>query len=368
MTGVNIAQWRGNIGLFDRKNISKKHLGKYKDNKGLIIMYHICKILRLLSKTFEILFCVLLLFSYCMLIVVSLPIFSMGHLYLDILKHTVVPHLFPFQFNKFVLYQVHAFCEVNLIPKIISYSARYSISLFNENISTNMKNHIFFITVLQILLVLSGLEVNPGPVNSKKSYLSFAVWNLDSIPARDFARIPLIETFQATYDFDIFGVCESLLNKNIHNDDIFISGFSPDPFRVDKPDNIRNGGVCLYFKENLPIKQRGDLELLPETIVAEIKLNKKKIFFVLSYCHPNLSSTEFDEYVKSLEIIYENINKENPAVTIITGDFNARSPLFWEYDIENREGRVFSNFLMSNNLEELINEPTHTREDVHKPV
>ena len=91
--------------------------------------------------------------------------------------------------------------------------------------------------------------------------------------------------------------------------------------------------------------------------------NRKKIFFVLSYCHPNVSSTEFDEYVKSLEYIYESINKENPALTIITGDFNARSPLFWENDSENREGRVLNDFLISNNLEELINEPTHIRDD-----
>ena len=67
--------------------------------------------------------------------------------------------------------------------------------------------------------------------------------------------------------------------------------------------------------------------------------------------------------MKSLEKNYENINKETPAVTILTGDFNSRSPLFWEYGIENREGRVLSNFLMSNNLEGQINEPTHIRED-----
>ena len=71
----------------------------------------------------------------------------------------------------------------------------------------------------------------------------------------------MIETFQATYDFDLFGVCESLLDNNITNDDIFINGFSPEPFRADKVGNIRNGGVCLYFKENLPIKERNDLEI-----------------------------------------------------------------------------------------------------------
>ena len=221
----------------------------------------------------------------------------------------------------------------------------------------------FFIIVMKSLLILSGtVEINPGPV-TKKTSLSFAVWNLDSIPGRDYARIPLIESFQATYEFHIFGVCESLLNEDIPNDDIYINGFSPPPFRSDKPENSRNGRVCLYFKDNLPIHERHDLETLPETIVAEIKLNRKKIFFILSYCHPKLSTTEFEEYSKSLEHIYGCISKENPAVTILTGDFNARSPLFWESDIENREGRVFNNFLISNNLDELINETPHIRDD-----
>ena len=58
---------------------------------------------------------------------------------------------------------------------------------------------------------------------TKKNKSSFAVWNLDSLPARIFARIPLIESFQATHEFDIFGVCESLLNKDITNNDTLIA-------------------------------------------------------------------------------------------------------------------------------------------------
>ena len=48
---------------------------------------------------------------------------------------------------------------------------------------------------------------------------------------------------------------------------------------------MRNRGVCLYYKENVPIKERPNLETLPETIVAKIKLNRKKIFIVLPNCH-----------------------------------------------------------------------------------
>ena len=64
-----------------------------------------------------------------------------------------------------------------------------------------------------------------------------------------------------------------------------------------------------------------------------------------------------------LEHIYESIRKENPAVTIICGDYNARSTLIWENNITNWEGRIFSDFILSNNLEELVNEPTHIRDD-----
>ena len=67
--------------------------------------------------------------------------------------------------------------------------------------------------------------------------------------------------------------------------------------------------------------------------------------------------------MSSLENIDESIRKENPSVTIFSGDFNARSPLFWESDSENHQRRLFNNFLISNNLEQLISEPTHVRDD-----
>ena len=154
-----------------------------------------------------------------------------------------------------------------------------------------------------------------------------------------------------------------MLNENISNEDIIINGFSPDPFRSDKDSGTRNGGVCLYFKESLPIKERLDLEILPETIVAEIKFHKKKVFIVLSYRQPNMSNDELIEYMRLMDNVYDSIRKENPTVSILCGDFNARSPLFWEGDSENNGGRLINNFLIANNLEQLINEPTHVRDD-----
>ena len=37
--------------------------------------------------------------------------------------------------------------------------------------------------------------------------------------------------------------------------------------------------------------------------------------------------------------------------------------MFWEGDTENNEGPLFTNFLISNFLEQLISEPAHVRND-----
>ena len=351
---ISLVQWRGSIGLFNRKIIcnNKTPRHQYYDN-FFIKSEFLEKWFELVhSLPVQVIIGLMTAFSYCFMVVTILP--------LVLFFYYLIYHMIDNSFVSGISHSIlRAFVISNETPNIISCTIKIVISYFRNNLSTGFKNFVFFLTILHTLLVLSGtVETNPGP-SEKIRNLSFAVWNLDSIPAREFARIPLIETFQATYNFDIFGVCESLLNKDILNDDIFINGFSPDPFRADKPENIRNGGVCLYFKENLPIKRRVDLELLSETIVAEVKSDKQKIFFVLSYCHPQLSVNEFENYTNTLETIYECIRNENPTLTIITGDFNARSPLFWENDNETKEGRVFNNFLISNNIDELINEPTH---------
>ena len=61
--------------------------------------------------------------------------------------------------------------------------------------------------------------------------------------------------------------------------------------------------------------------------------------------------------------ILESINKEKPKAIVLTGDFYARSPFFWEDDLDTREGNLLSDLAISNNFEQLINEPTHIRDD-----
>ena len=266
--GVSIEQWQGSIGRF---NAFKYNPRSSTDRcKHFLLLEHTMRYFAYLEDlrfAISLIFSIILLFGFCLMITLLL-----------ILATLVLVVFWTFFSDSFLscgnislaLYMIFLF------PKFISLPFRNCACVVHR-----MKINIaFLLSVVSLLLIMAGIETNPGP-NPRKN-LSFAVWNLDSLPARDYARIPLIESFQAEYKFDIFGVCESALTSGIPKDSIVVDGFSPDPIRADKADDTRNGGVVLYYREDLPIKSRSDLATLPETIVAEIKLNKKKIF---SFCH-----------------------------------------------------------------------------------
>ena len=367
MMGVSLVCWRISVGLFYGKRKQRSKIcHKY---TTFLIKDYFCKLLLsiLVCKYLKMFIGMLTVLAYCITIVALLPTFYAMYLLLNMILISLNPVSYKFTSFFNLYHMLSIFIGITLIPIYFSSALTLAFAFFRKPFFGKIKKLLFFLIVLISLLIISGsVEINPGPENEHKNHLSFAVWNLDSIPAREYARIPLIEALQATYNFDLFGACESSLSPDISNEDIYIGGFSAEPFRSDKPANTRNGGVCLYYKENLPIKRRVDLELLNETIVAEIKLNREKCFFVLSYRHPNQLREEIEDYIKSLENIYDRIRNESPTVTIITGDFNARSPVFWEGDAETREGCLFSEFFISNNLDELINEPTHVRDDGSK--
>ena len=151
-----------------------------------------------------------------------------------------------------------------------------------------------------------------------------------------------------------------MLTGSISNEDIFINGFCPSPFRSDKSSTTRNDssrGDCLYFKESLPIKERCDLEIIPETVVAEIKLNRKKVFIVLSYCHPNLGNDVFIEYLSSLENIYESIHKEIPLVSIFVEISTQGLPYFGKAILKITRGIYLTTFYYRIILSNLLVNP-----------
>ena len=226
---------------------------------------------------------------------------------------------------------------------------------------------IFETTIIKILLVTFGtIERNPGP-----NHLKFATWNVDSLLTREGSKKSMIEGLDSCHKFDILGLCETYFTDKTAESDTFISGFSEKPFRADCKsadiDARPRGGVCLYFKEHLPIVNRPDLVLTKETIISEIRLGRKKIFLILSYRPPSMNTVgDMAAYCSNLKDSFDKVARENPSLVILTGDFNARSPLFWSDERhETMPGEKLSNFMLLNCLEQLISEPTHfPRDDI----
>ena len=96
---------------------------------------------------------------------------------------------------------------------------------------------------------------------------------------RNNKKISLIAAYNSVFNYDLIAVSNTKFNQSIDNEDIRIERFNSDFFRSDHLSNFRvPGGVCIYYKENIPIKRRKDLEILQETVVTEIKFRRKKCF------------------------------------------------------------------------------------------
>ena len=88
-------------------------------------------------------------------------------------------------------------------------------------------------------------------------------------------------------------------------------------------------------------KNRLDLATLPECVVCEVQLDKKKYFFTILYRSSSQSQLEFQDLTNNFELMLSKMSGKNPYCVIITGDFNCRSTNWWEDDIKNEEGKLF---------------------------
>ena len=156
-------------------------------------------------------------------------------------------------------------------------------------------NDIFFICQLSFylwhihtLIYLSGdIETNPGPITNHSKGFTICHWNLNSIATDNFVKIPILESYAITHKFDLICLTETFLDSSYSNDDprLQLTGYSL--LRVDHPMNMKRGGVCIYYKEHLPLICKPNLTPLDECLVCELKVGNKKCFITVLYRSPS---------------------------------------------------------------------------------
>ena len=203
------------------------------------------------------------------------------------------------------------------------------------------------------MLTHGDIHLNPGPISS---LFKFAHWNLNSIVAHDFSRIPLLEAFANQENLKLFAITESALKNKVPDQKIEIEGFSH--IRNDLPANDRCGGVLLYYKNDLPVQNRDDLQF-SNCIVAEISILKKKTFFIVSYRKPSQTSIEFNQYIETFNLTLDKIKLENPFMILVTGDFNAKHNRWYSEDTTDKHGTTIQEMFAHHTLTKTVDQPTN---------
>ena len=137
-----------------------------------------------------------------------------------------------------------------------------------------------------------------------------------------------------------------------------IPGYGP-IIRLDRHQRV-GGGVAFFTANSLVVKCRLDLELVAvEFLWIEFRIKHLDILCGVCYRPPNNDSVFLDNFFKYFQPVLDKIRQlPKQCVIVMLRDCNAH------YDVANPSrnsviGQKLNSFLESNNLAQLIAEPTH---------
>ena len=197
---------------------------------------------------------------------------------------------------------------------------------------------IFFFCLFFVLILLlkhGDIEINPGPKKKKKLSKCFSCchWNVNSILAHN--KLSLLTAYNSALNYDLICLTETYLNSTVDPKNPLINGYKL--VRADNPDDFKRGGVCLYYRENLTL-QLVDTPYIEQCILCETHI-QNTTGYVAAICRsPSQSSNEFEEFLVNFNKLLNQVNMLKSSFTVILGDFNARSQLWWSDDITSFEG------------------------------
>ena len=189
-----------------------------------------------------------------------------------------------------------------------------------------------------LLLLHGGIELNPRSRNSKNHFPSFCHWNFNSLPAHNFAELLLLKAYNAIYKYGFICLSETYLDSLIPSGHVCLDLEGYKLFRTDHPNNVKPGGVCIYYKESLPVRVINLTYLQEALLLLELNDQNKKIITSSLYRSLSQNSEEFESFLTNFEHLLSDINARKPSVFVTLSDFNARSTSWWSNDIDSLEG------------------------------
>ena len=171
--------------------------------------------------------------------------------------------------------------------------------------------------------------MNPEPKPSSCNNFSICHLNLNSISVHNFITLPLLRAYISIHNFDILCLPETFPYSTIFSNDsnLIIPGYNL--YKADHPSNVKCGGICICCKNCLALNV-ANIQYLQESINFKIKIREKLCNFVALYLSLNESQEEFEIFARTLELHLDTISANNPFLTVVLGDFNANSNLWYK--------------------------------------
>ena len=127
----------------------------------------------------------------------------------------------------------------------------------------------FFWFYIKKIIISGDVETNPVPQSKRCQEFSICHWNLNSIVTHSFIKVSLLKAYITIYNYDVICLSETYLDPYILSNDKKILGY--ELIREDHPSNSKLGGVCVSYRNSLPLKIL-DIFYLQECIVFELKI------------------------------------------------------------------------------------------------
>ena len=107
---------------------------------------------------------------------------------------------------------------------------------------------------LNLLLQQYDIKINPGPRGICSQYCSSFRWNLNTLPEHNYAKVPLLQAFNALHKFDLICPSETYLDSSISIEEKSLIIGDYKLIRADHPSDTKRGGVCVYCKVAISVK------------------------------------------------------------------------------------------------------------------
>ena len=165
----------------------------------------------------------------------------------------------------------------------------------------------------------------------------------------------LLKAYIAIHKFDIICLSETYLDSSTTSldENVAISGYNL--IRSDHPSNSKRGGVCIYYKNVLPLRVLS-IQYRKECINLELNIGGKICNFICLYWSPSQTQDELEKVIDKLELSLDTLCQNNP---FLIGDSNAKPKNWYSLGKSSHERNKIENVTAQFGLQQIIKEPTH---------